>query len=132
MGEELYVTGSSELLGRWDICKAIPLMWSQGHVWRLVLQSNAELLDMLQGQLEFKFVVIADNNPKQIIWEGGKSNHAFDLPDYIKQFSLPSTIEVLNEGRSGGVANLTFMNTMDIVSYDINKQKIVMLAPWKT
>ena len=55
-----------------------------------------------------------------VVWEN-KTNHLFNLKDYIKQFSLPSTIEGLHEGKSCGVANLTFANTMDIVSYDINK-----------
>ena len=42
---------------------------------------------------------------------------------------MPSTIE--GSIKSGGVANLTFRDTLDIVTFDMNKNKMAVLAPWK-
>ncbi|CAI5930654.1 unnamed protein product [Closterium sp. NIES-64] len=32
-GQKFYVSGAHETLGGWDLKKAIPAQWSEGHVW---------------------------------------------------------------------------------------------------
>jgi|LauGreDrversion4_2_1035121.scaffolds.fasta_scaffold2072223_2 hypothetical protein len=46
------------------------------------------------SKFEFKYVVMRNNDPNQAIWESNP-NHRFDLPEYIKQFSEPATLEQL-------------------------------------
>ena len=81
-------------------------------------------------RFEFKFVVLMHGHPEQAKWENNP-NHVFDLPDYIEQFSKTETLDYLTQGASGGVANLKFPDNKDVVSYDINKRVLLLLAPWR-
>ncbi len=129
IGEELYIVGSTAQFGEWKLSRAIKLSWSQGHVWKCQILVNHQLLE---SKVEFKFVIVLNGDLQKVQWEGGKQNHELNLNEYVKQFSQPSTMERLNDSKSGGIANLTFPNNMDMVSYDLTKKLIVMRAPWRT
>ena len=74
--------------------------------------------------------MLTQGHPEQAKWESNP-NHCFDLPDYIKKFSMPENLDYLSQGASGGVANLKFHDNNDVVSYDINRQSLLLLAPWR-
>ena len=95
-----------------------------------VLKKQIDEQSDFQRRLEFKFVVLTHGHPEQAKWESNP-NHCFDLPEYIKKFSMPETLDYLSQEASGGVANLKFHDNTDVVSYDINRQSLLFLAPWR-
>ena len=119
------MVGSIKELGSWDPHQSgIRLTWSDGHIWRVKFKT-----DDLPTDFEFKFVIIADS--KVVRWEG-KQNHKFNLPDYSKKFSQPDAIEALKDGGlAGGVVNLTFEDSKDMVSYNKHKKRLDFFSPWQ-
>ena len=49
-GEDLVLAGSHTALGSWDLGAALPLRWTQGHIWRGSVDLPADSV----GTLEFK------------------------------------------------------------------------------
>ncbi|XAR68831.1 Glucan 1,4-alpha-glucosidase [Bertholletia excelsa] len=50
-GEQFYIVGDDPVLGSWDPIKAVPLDWSEGHIWTVEM-------DVPNGKLiQFKFIL---------------------------------------------------------------------------
>lgn len=62
------ITGSSESLGCWDAKKVKFLQRTDVYEWGLILSST----DFIEG-LEYKYVLINENNPDEVIWEEGEN-----------------------------------------------------------
>ncbi|CAG9317362.1 unnamed protein product [Blepharisma stoltei] len=72
-GEKILITGSSEILGNWDVSSALELEWSPGNIWKISLP-------IPEGQLsdfEYKYVCVKGADA---VWEGG-SNRVLKLSD---------------------------------------------------
>eukprot|EP00919_Chromeraceae_sp_WS-2016_P051403 GHVR01121858.1.p1 GENE.GHVR01121858.1~~GHVR01121858.1.p1 ORF type:complete len:177 (+),score=36.71 GHVR01121858.1:57-587(+) len=65
-GENMYIIGSAPCVGGWDPTKAVPMTWSDGHVWKATLKLPSSL-----NLLEYKFLVVRDVGAR---WEEGM-NH---------------------------------------------------------
>lgn len=61
-GDKLAVVGSADLLGKWDVSKALELAWTDGHVWegKITIPSGSDV--------EFKCVAVRGG---QTEWESG-------------------------------------------------------------
>lgn len=100
------------------------MTWSEGHIWRVSLPRSA-----ITDVFEFKFVIRDD--AKVVRWEGNP-NHFFNLREYFNKFSQPEILEALGEGGAAqGVANLTFPDSTDMVSYDIHRKLLSFYSPWR-
>lgn len=69
-GQWVVLVGGHPALGSWDVANALPMSWSDGHVWKGSVELPADTLD-----LQYKAVLCS--NDKQV-WEKG-SNHNADL-----------------------------------------------------
>lgn len=62
-GEHFLLVGDSPMLGLWDPESAVPMNWSEGHIW------SAEML-MPVGQLvNFKFIL--KSSTEEVMWQPG-------------------------------------------------------------
>ncbi|KAH0638316.1 hypothetical protein KY290_035607 [Solanum tuberosum] len=62
-GQHFYLVGDDPMLGLWDPSNAVPLEWSEGHVW------NVEL-DIPSGKtISYKFIMTVDD--ETILWQQG-------------------------------------------------------------
>ncbi|KAH1068787.1 hypothetical protein GLYMA_03G062500v4 [Glycine max] len=62
-GEQFLIVGGDPVLGSWDPLEALPMTWSEGHVW-------AVELDMPAGQsFQYKFILKGEGG--DIIWQPG-------------------------------------------------------------
>ncbi|KAL3027459.1 hypothetical protein AAZX31_03G053700 [Glycine max] len=62
-GEQFLIVGGGPVLGSWDPLEALPMTWSEGHVW-------AVELDMPAGQtFQYKFILKGEGG--DIIWQPG-------------------------------------------------------------
>jgi len=79
---------------------------------------------------EFKFVI---RDALHVIrWEGNP-NHRFNLQEYVAQFSQPAILDALKDGgEAQGVANLTFPDTKDMVSYNRQSKTLSFFSPWRS
>ena len=103
----------------------VRLTWSNGHIWRATLPKSA-----IAESFEFKFVIRDD--VRVVRWEGNP-NHRFNLREYILQFSQPAILEALRDGgQAQGVANLTFPDSTDMVSYDRSRKLLSFYCPWRS
>nr|XP_023920179.1 uncharacterized protein LOC112031706 [Quercus suber] len=81
-GEQFLIVGDDPKLGLWDPSSAIPLDWSEGHVW------TAELDVPIGKLIQFKF--IQKGNAGKILWQPG--------PDRIfKTWETKNTIIVCED-----------------------------------
>ncbi|XP_047309626.1 uncharacterized protein LOC124913046 [Impatiens glandulifera] len=63
-GEQFYLVGDNLMLGNWDPQDALPLEWSEGHVWTLDL-------DIPVGEtIQYKFLLKGDSS-MDVIWQPG-------------------------------------------------------------
>ncbi|XP_049408215.1 uncharacterized protein LOC125871626 [Solanum stenotomum] len=78
-GQHFYLVGDDPMLGLWDPSNAVPLEWSEGHVW------NVEL-DIPSGKtISYKFIMTVDD--ETIFWQQG--------PDrFIQTWETKKTITV--------------------------------------
>lgn len=65
--ERLAITGADNVLGAWDIDKALPMVEHNHNEWTIDL--DADKLECTE--LEFKFVAININNQRNSLWECG-------------------------------------------------------------
>ena len=81
-GEEIAVSGSSDILGNWDKNKLLFLNWSQGNKWVGEIDLNEDDLE----DFEFKFVLCL--NKRIIGWEPGENNNVYftGLINEIKEY----------------------------------------------
>ncbi|CAI5505161.1 unnamed protein product [Closterium sp. Naga37s-1] len=68
-GQKFFVSGAHEALGGWDLKKAIPGEWSEGHVW------TATAVVPRDSSLPFKCVMVGKRG--EIEWQKG-GNHCLD------------------------------------------------------
>ncbi|TKY63476.1 Cyclomaltodextrin glucanotransferase [Spatholobus suberectus] len=62
-GEQFHVVGNDPMLGSWDPIDALPMTWSEGHVWTVEV-------DMPAGKsIQFKFILKGKGG--NIIWQPG-------------------------------------------------------------
>ncbi|XP_006366357.1 uncharacterized protein [Solanum tuberosum] len=62
-GQHFYLVGDDPILGLWDPSNAVPLEWSEGHLW------NVEL-DIPSGKtISYKFIMTVDD--ETILWQQG-------------------------------------------------------------
>lgn len=78
-GQHFHIVGDDPMLGSWDPSNAVPLEWSEGHVWNVKL-------DIPSGKtISYKFIMTVDD--KTILWQQG--------PDRILQpWETKNTITV--------------------------------------
>ncbi|KAI3848461.1 hypothetical protein MKX03_031728, partial [Papaver bracteatum] len=62
--QEFLVVGDDPILGAWDPSKAIPLKWSQGHIW------TAEIDVPIKRRIEFLFI-LKDHQSGEFVWQPG-------------------------------------------------------------
>ena len=119
------MVGSVPELGNWNPQQeGVRMTWTEGHIWRVKFKRN-----QLPPTIEFKFVI--RDGQGVVRWERDP-NHKFNLPEYIKKFSQPDAIEALKDGgMAGGVANLTFDNSEDMISYNKHKKGLSCFSPWR-
>ena len=82
-GQEIAISGSSNILGNWDKNRLLFLNWSQGNKWVGEIDLNEDDLE----DFEFKFVLCL--NKKIICWEPGENNNVYfnDLINEIKEYT---------------------------------------------
>ncbi|KAL2337799.1 hypothetical protein Fmac_012245 [Flemingia macrophylla] len=62
-GEQFLIVGDDPMLGSWDPLDALPMTWSEGHVWTVELDIAAE------KSIQFKFILKEKDG--NIIWQPG-------------------------------------------------------------
>ena len=103
------------------------LTWSNGHIWKATLPCAA-----IAEAFEFKFVIRDADASSVVRWEGNP-NHKFNLREYTQQFSQPAILEALRDGgQAQGVANLTFPDSTDMVSYIKSRKLLSFFCPWRS
>ncbi len=74
-GERLSIVGSPELLGGWEITKALDMTEHEYHEWVISLDASK----LPQGRFEFKFIILDTVPDYTALWEEGE-NRIIDLP----------------------------------------------------
>lgn len=69
-GEEMYLVGSADELGAWDLSRKVHMAWNKDNYWTVKIQIPAD-----RKAVEYKFIVGHNGNNR---WEGGQ-NHRFEL-----------------------------------------------------
>eukprot|EP00435_Cladocopium_sp_Y103_P060663 s731_g22.t1 len=69
-GEEMYLVGSADELGAWDLSRKVHMAWTKDNFWTVKVQIPAD-----RKAVEYKFIVGQNGNNR---WEGGQ-NHRFEL-----------------------------------------------------
>lgn len=62
-GEQFLIVGDDPMLGSWDPLDALPMTWSEGHVWTAELDVPAE------KSIQFKFILKEKDG--NIVWQPG-------------------------------------------------------------
>ena len=70
-GQEIYIVGSSKLLGQWNVSKALKMNYAENGFWKLSVNTTQK-----QGRIEYKYLMKAESGYQ--VWEWG-SNHLIDL-----------------------------------------------------
>ncbi|KAI8466753.1 MAG: hypothetical protein J3K34DRAFT_524304 [Monoraphidium minutum] len=65
LGQDVWLVGAGPALGEWDVAAALPLAWTEGHVWRATIEVNPTELPVL----EYKAVLKCANGA--VVWEAG-------------------------------------------------------------
>ncbi|XP_058003016.1 uncharacterized protein LOC110651797 isoform X2 [Hevea brasiliensis] len=96
-GEQFALVGDDQMFGMWDPENAIPLNWSDGHVWTL------ELDIPIGKSIQFKFILKEING--KILWQPG--------PDRIfKTWETKNTIVVSEDWEDATLQQLTEEESM--------------------
>ncbi|KAH1068796.1 hypothetical protein GYH30_006385 [Glycine max] len=76
-GEQFLIVGGDPVLGSWDPLEALPMTWSEGHVWSVEL-------DMPAGQT-FQYKFILEGEGGDIIWQPGSDRliHTWETKNRI-------------------------------------------------
>eukprot|EP00434_Breviolum_minutum_P013842 symbB.v1.2.012205.t1/scaffold834.1/size159133/3 len=67
-GEEMYLVGSCDELGAWDLSRKVHMAWNEGNFWTVKVKIPAD-----RKGVEYKYIVSQNGNHR---WEGG-NNHTF-------------------------------------------------------
>lgn len=76
-GQELFIVGSSKLLGHWDAGKAQKMTYLENGFWKISLATTQK-----QGRLEYKYLMKAESGYE--VWEWGE-NHFVDISEGEKR-----------------------------------------------
>mmetsp|Transcript_9914 Transcript_9914/g.18429 ORF Transcript_9914/g.18429 Transcript_9914/m.18429 type:complete len:161 (+) Transcript_9914:50-532(+) len=68
-GQELYMIGSCEELGSWDLARKVHMGWTEENYWRVKLE-----IPMQRGVVEYKYIVAKEDS---VEWENGH-NHRME------------------------------------------------------
>ncbi|KAK3015512.1 hypothetical protein RJ639_005394 [Escallonia herrerae] len=91
-GQHFHIVGDDPMFGSWDPTDAIPLNWSDGHVW------TAELDVPIGKSIKFKFIL--KEGTDYVLWQPG--------PDRILQtWETEKTIIVWEDWENAELQNLT-------------------------
>ncbi len=90
-GERLSIVGSPDILGSWEITKALDMTEHEYHEW--VISLDAAKLP--QGRFEFKFIILDTVPDYTALWEEG-ANRIIDLPQMqandVVVYELPQAV----------------------------------------
>ena len=78
-GERLALIGDDASLGNWEALKALPMYEQQSKEWMIILDAN----QFSRPLVEFKFVVLNDDNDVTLMWENGQ-NRTLIIPELKK------------------------------------------------
>lgn len=70
-GQQIFISGSSTLLGQWDAQQAIPLNYQNNGIWKVSFEIKTE-----EKRLEYKYFLKDEHG--YLVWEWG-NNHFVDL-----------------------------------------------------
>ncbi|KAK2972639.1 hypothetical protein RJ640_018346 [Escallonia rubra] len=91
-GQQFHIVGDDPMFGSWDPIEAVPLNWSDGHVW------TAELDVPIGKSIKFKFIL--KDGTDYVLWQPG--------PDRILQtWETEKTIIVWEDWETAELQNLT-------------------------
>ncbi len=76
-GERLSIVGEPEILGGWEITKALDMTEHEYHEWVISLDAS----QLPAGRFEFKFIILDTYPDYTAIWEEG-ANRSIDLPQF--------------------------------------------------
>ncbi|CAJ1367273.1 unnamed protein product, partial [Effrenium voratum] len=68
-GQDLFLVGSCEELGCWDVIRKVPMGWTEGNVWTAKVSIPKE-----RGAVEYKYIVAQGD---RVTWESG-TNHVLE------------------------------------------------------
>ena len=74
-GERLAIVGAPEVLGAWNVDKAVPMTEQKQHEWMVCLDAT----QLSEDGIEFKFVIQSDQPDTAVIWEDA-SNRWVQFP----------------------------------------------------
>lgn len=70
-GERLAMVGNEDVLGQWQVAKAIDMTETQPNEWTVCIDVNT-----IRGkEFDFKFIILNENDSSSVIWEGGYNRH---------------------------------------------------------
>ncbi len=75
-GESLMLVGQAEMLGAWDVTKALPMTEHQYNEWTIDFDGRTLAAAMEEGVMEFKFVTLSEDG---FLWETCV-NRTIELP----------------------------------------------------
>jgi hypothetical protein len=73
-GDSIYLVGSTHELGRWDIQKAVPLVWSSGDVWTV----SVDIRRVDIPRLEYKYTMRSQGG--EFTWEKCSNRYILKTP----------------------------------------------------
>ncbi|KAK9290975.1 hypothetical protein L1049_009157 [Liquidambar formosana] len=106
-GEQFLIVGDDPMLGAWDPSNAIPLDWSDGHVWTVEL-------DIPVGKLvQFKFIL--KGKTENIAWQPGPDRvlRTWESKNTITVYEDWENAECQKIIEEGMIANQTEESTVD-------------------
>ena len=88
LGERLAIVGELDVMGAWELTKALPMTEHECHEWVVSLDASK----LLNKRFEFKFAVFSDRKEVPEMWEQG-ANRILEIPhmdkDQVIVYELP-------------------------------------------
>ncbi|RDX63610.1 hypothetical protein CR513_57939, partial [Mucuna pruriens] len=105
-GEQYLVVGSDALFGSWDPAKAIPMAWSEGHVWTVSMGVPA-------GKFQFKYILKRKGG--EIVWQPGpdRTLHTWEAMTKISVYEDWNTAQLQKVTEDNEVQNTNTTNTTE-------------------
>lgn len=114
MGEDLAVLGSIFELGNWEQWRAFKLSWTDGHIWKGVINFNSNYLEYF----EYKFIFWKDGHVKQ--WEDGNN----------RIFSLAKITQMFEPRLGSSMGNINISNNFEKLVYDPSNTTLTIICEW--
>ncbi|PON92647.1 Glycoside hydrolase [Trema orientale] len=122
-GEHFFIVGDDPIFGLWDPESAIPLNWSDGHVWVVEL-------DMPVGKsIPFKFIL--KDSTGEILWQPGPDRvfQTWETKNTITVFEDWENAErqIITEEEQAAIGNVAenLTNPLDEVVFDVNNESVI-------